>query len=481
MINKLTSAIRNLSDRTIKIIGYVLVISYYFIGLLSYITNPIKSFYLIFVSTSIVAIIMRAALCGLICIYSIMVLIKYELKVKCKWLCLFLFLLFMTLISILLSPLQYEYMYVDNLYKVVHAVQLNPGVPRTIVMFFSSIADFAFAFCILFVLPYVINDKKKLLYLLIPIVLICLLECGYSAIKEKENYIYLFNHPDDPFGGYNNDIGATFGNKEDWGSFLTVSFTASIFSFYFIKGDTPFKKLLKVFFIGCCGIFTVFAVLSLCKTAMLAMLLFYICLAIGIAVHSIKKSKISAIVTISTLSVILAAIILFFVTNGFGVRFLGKIKDFLINFIINRSASAVESRQALWLNYMENVRGFNLFFGMGKANVFSYTKSLTPDRQSGIHNGFAYFFACYGLFGILTLAVLFYIVIRNFIKLWRSEKYLIFILFGALLASVSFILAESEVLIISTSIPIYVFNILLCVLPSGLCLVNNKEVCNNEK
>ena len=467
MIAKIDDFIKNkLSDKLMVILGFVILGSFYFIGLLSYITVPIKPLYRLLVSSSTLAVVLRAVMCGLVCLYSLILIIKYRLKIKWTWLVIFCGVLLMTLVAILISPLTYNYIYTD-LYKVVYAVELNPGVTRTIVMYLSSVADFAFAFCIVFILPSIIHDKKKILYILIPIVAICLLECAYSIIKEKDNYIYLINHPDDPYGGYNHDIGATFGNKEDWGAFLTVSTCSALFSIYALK-NTKKNLILKIGLGICAVIFAVFAVLSLCKTAMLAISLAFVGVLIGIIYFSIKKSKRAMIITISIVSVFVLTVILFFATKGFGVPILNKAYEFLMKFIINKAGSAVESRSSLWMNYAENVRGYNLFFGMGKNYVNSYTKMLQPDRQSAIHNGFAYFFASYGLIGFMLLISLILISIYKIIKLWRYERWLVFILLGIMCASISFILAEAEVLVVSTSAPVFIYNILLVILPAGL-------------
>lgn len=474
-MTKIVDFIRNkISDKAMAIMGVALLGTYYFVGLLSYITVPIKPIYRVLTSSSMVAIILRALMCAFVCLFCIVIVIKYKQKIKWGWLVIFCFVLFMTLISILISPMTYEYMFSESLYKVVHIVLLNPGIPKTIVMYLSSVADFAFAFCILFIMPTVINDKKKLLFILLPIVAIGLFECCYSLVVEKENYLYLLNHPDDPFGGYNNDIGATFGNKEDWGAFLTVSFVSAVASIFFLKKA---KKtiIVKIGLSIAAVTMSVFAVLSLCKTAMLAIGLCCIMLLIGGIVMMAKKSKIRFWIAISLSVVLVGLIATFFATKGFGVQILNKVYNFFHNFIINRAEHAVEGRTSLWLNYMENIRGYNLFFGMGKSYVSIYTKMLVPETQSTIHNGFVYFFASYGLVGFLLFVALLLLVIRNIICLWRINNFYVFLFIGILLAGISFVLAEAEVLIISSSTPIFIFNLLTVILPAGLLIKKKKE------
>lgn len=475
-MTKIVDFIRNkISDKAMAIMGVALLGTYYFVGLLSYITVPIKPIYRVLTSSSAVAVILRAAMCALVCLFCILILIKYKQKVKWGWLVVFCFCLLMTLMSMLMSPLTYEYMYAESLYKVVHTVYLNPGVPRTIVMYLSSVADFAFAFCIVFIMPTVIGDKKKLLFILLPIVVIGLLECCYSLAVEKENYIYLLNHPDDPFGGYNNEIGATFGNKEDWGAFLTVSFVSAIASIFFLKKS---KKLIivKIGLIISAIIMSVFAVLSLCKTSMLAIGLCVVALIVGGIVVMSKKSKLHFWISISLAAMLVIFVAAFFATQGFGVTILNKVYKFLVNFIIGQTGNALDGRASLWLNYMQNVRGYNLFFGMGKSYVSIYTRMLNPESQSAIHNGFVYFFAAYGLIGFLLFVCLLVLVIKNIISLWRINNFYVFLFIGILLAGLSFVLAEAEVLIISSSAPVFIYNLLVVILPAGLLLKKKNEM-----
>lgn len=62
------------------------------------------------------------------------------------------------------------------------------------------------------------------------------------------------------------------------------------------------------------------------------------------------------------------------------------------------------------------------------------------------------------------------IVIKNILKNWKTEKFFVFLFLGILFAALTFVLAESEVLIISTSTPIFIYNVLLVILPSGFLL-----------
>ena len=479
MKQKITSFIREkISDRAMGAIGIGLLCFYYFIGLVSYIATPIRPIMRLLGSSSPLSVALRAFTCALIVLFSIIIIIKYKPKIKWAWLVLLGFALLMTLFSILISPAYYDYMFVESAYKVVHVVHEDPGAGRTIIMFLSSVADFLFAFCIMFVLPYVVNDKKKLLWLLLPIIIIGVLECGYSALKEKDIYLYMFNNPDDPFGGYNNGVGATFGNKEDWGSFLMVAIASSFASIFFL-GKTIKEKIIKIFIGIAIVVMSVFVVISLCKTAILALILCLLILFIGLIVYYFGKNLKIGIILLSTLFVAIAFVVYLLTTNGFNIPFLGKIAKYINSLIISKTGNALDGRASLWINYMENIRGYNLFFGMGKTYVNSYTNYLFPEGQSTIHNGLAYFFASYGLIGFMIFISLLCIVIYRIIMLWKINKLEVFLFMALVVSCLIFVLAEAEVLIISTSTPIFVFNVLTVILPAGILIKNRKESVQN--
>ena len=474
--NKLVSFIQNkISDRAMKIAAIVLICVYYFIGLMSYITVPIKPIYSLFVSTSLFAVILRAVMCAIICLFSLIVLFKYNLKMPWKWFVLFCFILFMTLICILISPMVYEYMYVENLYKVIDVIRLNPGIKQTAVSYLSSIADFAFAFCILFILPYMYQDKKKLLWLLLPIIGIAVLECFYSIIKERAAYIAFFKDPGNPNSGYALNIRATFVSKQDWGAFLGVAFASSL-SCFFILGKNRIEKALKIVFLCLCFMFYFFVVCCLCKTAILGIGLCFITLLIGLIVISYKKSFKLGIILSCIFGCLFLGLIIAISFDGFGINILSKISTLVKSLLFNQSESAVEARSSIWLNYIENVRGYNMFFGFGKAYVSTYSASINHGGHTTIHNGLAYFFASYGLAGFMLLISLFGVVLFRIIKTRKINPFYPFMFIGLFLIALIFILAESEVLVVSSSTPIFVFNVLLVLLPQGMLFASrNKE------
>ena len=471
LINKTIDWIRkHFRKDKVNSFSIIVILLYYYIGLLSYITTPIRPIYHLFTSSSSVAVLLRALMTALVCLYSLLVVIVNREKIQWKWAVIFIYILLFTLISTAISPQTYNYIYISNSnYQTIYWVQASSGFKRLFTMYLSSVSDFALAFCFLFILPLVVNNKKQIMILTLPIVIIGLLECVYSIIVERGEYIKLLNYTNPEYGGYNINIGASFGNKQDWGAFATVSFISALMSFFLIDSKNWKYKLFKAFLIISSLILFVFSVASLCKTAIMSEIFSYIFIAVYLIYYFFKKNKIVFAIYLFLLLFIVISLVAFYTipslhSNGI----LDKIYKITYNFIFGRlNEGTIFGRTSIWLRFVENLRTYNLFFGLSKGGVSTYSQVVTIEGQSSIHNGFAYFFGSYGLLGFSIYTILLVIVVRRIFRLFKYHKPLFFITLASFTAALVFSLAESEVLIISGSNPIFVFNILVCVFPQG--------------
>lgn len=481
MVYKLCDWLRShINKKVINKLSIVVILLYYYLGLLSYITVPIKPLYRLFTSSSSVALIIRAVMTALICLYSLLVIIANKKKIQWKWLIIFIYILLFTLVSTALSPQTYNYIYVSNgNYQVVYWVQASASFRRLFTMYLSSLSDFALAFCFLFVLPFVINNKKQLLILLLPIVTIGIFECIYSLAVEKQEYIKLINFIDPQYGGYNINIGASFGNKQDWGAFATISFISAITSFFLVEPSNWKKVLFKVLLILFALVLFVFSVASLCKTAILSQIFFAVIMMIYLAYFLFKRNKIIFVIFISFASFVVLGVIAFYaVPSLHSGGILEKIYNVTYNFIFGRlNGETIFGRTSIWLRLVENMRTYNLFFGLSKGGISTYSQVVTVEGQSAIHNGFAYFFGSYGVFGLFIYLILLALVIMRIFKLLKKNVLLFFTSIASLVVALVFSLVESEVLIVSGSNPIFIFNILVCVFPMGYL---GKANCKKE-
>lgn len=482
IINKSLDWIRNHFDKDkVNKFSIVVIMIYYYVGLLSYITVPIKPVYRLFTSGSSVAVVIRALMTAMIVLYCLLVVIVNKEKVQWKWAVVFIYILLFTLLSTAISPQTYNYIYVSKTnYHVVYWIQASTGFNRLFTMYLSSISDFALAFCFLFIFPIVINNKKQVLLLTIPIVFIGLFECGYSIIKERGEYAKLINMIDPQYGGYNVSIGATFGNKEDWGSFLSVAFCSGLVSLFLLEGRKYIRIFTSAFLIISLLIFFSFSIMSLCKTAIGAQTICLVFLSFCFVYVAFKKNRILFIIYLVFALLVYGLIIIFFAVPKFHESgLLSKIYNVVNSYIISPiTGGAAGERTDIWIRLVDNMRTYNLFFGLSKGGVSTYSQVITVEGQSALHNGLVYFFASYGIFGFSIYLFLLMIVVARIIKLMSYNVNIAFVSFGILLVAFVFSLSEAEVLVVSGSIPSFIFNILICCFVGGLL---KKESCNINK
>jgi len=462
--------INHFSKDKVNRFSIVVIMVYYYVGLLSYITVPIKPVYRLFTSGSSVAVVVRALMTAMMVLYCLLVVIVNKEKIQWKWAIVFTYILLFTLLSTAISPQTYNYIYEsESNYGTVYWVQVSTGLNRLFTMYLSSISDYALAFCFLFILPIVINNRKQVLSLTLLIVVIGLLECGYSIIRERGEYIKLINMVDPQYSGYNINIGATFGNKEDWGAFATVAFCSTLASLFCLNAKGWKSLLLRVSLIIAAIIIFAFSIASLCKTAIGAESFCLIIVLIGLVFMFYRENKVLFVAYLVLLSVLFLCVFIFLTVPSFHSEgILGKIYKVVNSYIISPvTGGAAAGRSAIWMRFVNNLRTYNLFFGLSKAGVSTYSQVITVEGQSTIHNGIAYFFGSYGLLGISIYFVLIAIVLHRIIKLGFIDLEKSFLLGALFVSALVFSLSESEVLIVSSSNPIYIFNILLCSFSEG--------------
>lgn len=449
----------------------VVIMIYYYVGLLSYITNPWWQIYRWFIASNPVSIAIRAFLTALLCLYALLIAIVNKEKIQWKWAIIFIYILLFTIVSTAISPQNYAYIYISKLYNIIHKVTVAPGWSRIFTMFFSSISDFAVAFCLLLIFPLVINNKKQILLLLMPIAFIGLLECFYSIIFERQEYVKLFQMIGGQYGGYEVNIGATFGNKQDWGAFATVAFASAIFSFVLIQDNVKkfIKVLLKTALLLASFILLLFTIMSLCKTAIISEIIMLSFFVIYLIVYLFEKNRPLSIVLIIFVSFLFVMFFMFlFVTQMHTLPVLNKLYTLIDTYFLQRiSWSTLWGRTSIWYTTVNNLRTYNLFFGLSKAGVNAYSQIVNVDGQTTFHNGFAYFLMSYGVLGFSVYLIVLFIVIRRLFLCYKFNKGISLCLIGIFGCAFVFTLAESEVVIVSGSNPIFIFNVLLCTFSAG--------------
>ena len=443
---------------------------YLIVGALAYVNvfpGSAKYFY----SSSTSGVIIRAASSLLLAGYSVAVFFLNPGKAKFPWPWIIAFgiILFGNLITMLAKDHHYVVQYQAALYGYLREVSVTAGLKSLITMYLSSLSDFALGFCFCFLLPIVFNKREQLLVITLPIVLFMLLECGYSVIKEHEQYAALFSEDTAIYGGYNLSIGATFGDKQEFGAFLTIGFCAAFISCFTVGG---LKKPLRYALVtGLClsgGVFFVITFFTLCKTAILANSLAFMCLLGGLFVYLFRRKKALFWTTAALIAVAIVSMILILAVEQLHSEgILNRFYVLIDKMFLSKINHGIWSRFELVERFFRSLNGVTFLFGLSKGGVNAYMASVVMEGP-GLHTGFVYFQACYGLIATLLYAALLFRVLRNHVLLTKCAPIFGLGLLGCLLCTLVFNLSECEVLIISGSAPIFLFNIINVVLPEGL-------------
>ncbi len=444
---------------------------YLFVGMLAYV-NIWPGSASFFYSSSVSGVLLRMATTFLLCGYSVFIYIikRKKNRLSIFWLCLLSFVLICNLLVMLFSNHDYCYFYTSQLYGRLHEIAYVTGYKTLITMYLSSVSDFALAFCFMFLLPSAFKDKKQLLILTIPMIVFMTFECGYSLLTEYVEYKGIFSGQTEIYGGYNISIGATFGDKQEFGCFLTVAFCCAIVSF--VCADCLGKRLLirsaRVLFFICALLFFVICFFTLCKTAIIANCLGLACVIISLLLFAFKKNR-PLFFLVSGLLLLFAA----FITAILTIRplhetgFFAKVYQLINTLFLSRVNNGILSRFYLVDRFFSRLTPIEFIFGFSKGGVSGYMRQVTVEGQANLHTGFVYFQACYGIVGTIVYFLLLFIVIRNLYQLVKKDKYLGLAVLGCFVSSLIFNLSECEVLIVSGSAAIFMFNVICVTFTKG--------------
>ena len=461
-------------QKFLKVAGPIVLILYFLIGLMAY-TSVWPGSIQLFRSNSVAGLGFRAFTTFLLLVYSILCfwVNRYKSGFPWRWLVFFSLVLIANGFVSFLSERTEHYFY-KNIYGILFEATSTVGYRQILMMYLSTISDFALAFCFLFLMPRSVR-KNTLVPLVVLILLFMAFECGYCAVFERDKILTVLTRSSDPYSGYDISIGATFGDKQEFGAFLAIGVCCALALPWLLRLER--KWLKRTVSIACaflCVLFIVFSFLSLCKTAMLASLLSILFFGLFCLVGITKRNKKTGVICWSIAGIIGLAVVLFLSIPAFhssGV--LKTIYDYVDRYFFSRINGGIFSRFYLIEEYFSGMTFWNFLFGLGKALQGNYMSAVSGDSP-GLHTGFVYFQACYGLFGSILYACAFLLVLRRIVLAAKQNIYLAGVMVGVLICSLVFNLAECTILIFSGSIGAYIFNLICVVLPGGV-LSDEKE------
>lgn len=298
-----------------------------------------------------------------------------------------------------------------------------------------------------------ITYKQARLFLLF-VIAFGVIECIYSFIFDFSDYQYFFQtNPDTSsgFNGYTTNICGTFSSKNGFGFLLFGSFLASAFVFY---------QQRKWYFVLPGVLIFAVSVFSLCKTALLSIIIFLIFVFAALLIHLKKTSKkgfwsllLSSIAIIVFFGLIFTPL---FRQISIFDKFAGKISSF---FFVSGEATT-RSRSIIWIQAMQLFKGPFIIFGYGKTVSLNMLSLATNMTTVSYHNVILNTLCCYGIIGLLIYFYNIYYVTTKVIFA-VNKKTMVIVLLGIMFSSLMYGMMEVTTLFISSSSVLIVSNVLL--------------------
>lgn len=294
---------------------------------------------------------------------------------------------------------------------------------------------------------------KNIRPFIIFIILFAIFECVYSFVFDIEDYLYFFKENPDTssgFNGYTTNISGTFQSKNGFGFLLFGSFVASVFDVYQSK---------KWYFVVPAFVIFVVSVFSLCKTALISIVLFGIFTAVAFLIHLHNRNKKTYRIALISICVLACCFGLIFTPFARNVNFIDKIANKIISFFIVSGEATTRSRTIIWLQTMQLLKGPFVIIGYGKTISLNMLSLATNMTTLSFHNSFLNTLCCYGAVGVL---VYLYSLWHVFSVLKCIQKRTLFIvMIGVMISSFLYGMMEVATLFVSSSSVLIVSNIIL--------------------
>lgn len=453
---------------------------YFFIAISAYATwFPKSTHFFVYSSTS--GKILRAFISILVIGVGLLTMITFRKDIKHRWLILFGLLIFFNLLSAVITPTDIYTLYTQNiLYNFLSSISMHVSAMDVAIGFLSFAVDIIFGYMLLFVYPRIF-DKKIFLTLFFLFLGIMLYSFLYSFVKQKD---YYKNFLSGNWSYQADTIGSIFGNKQQWGIFLSVVPPVASLSIFLVR-KLDIKRFLKILFIiafAACMVFAFFcSIVSFCKTAILSSIFFFLVLFICLIINLffLRKKKILPILLFVLLSLIIGTILCFNFVPSLKATKVGEMLDKILKTLISSGTDSADNRLFLVITTLQNYPSINFFIGIPKGIFEYYGRALTPELANGLHTGIAIYFCRTGIFGLTIYVFLLVILIIDIVKIFRGDKVLGGILFGSFVVSVILNLSELEILIMSSSMNVLMLNLVL-VLFTRYYVLQMEEKKNEE-
>lgn len=387
----------------------------------------------------------------LIVSYFVVFFISNECKINKIAIILVISTIIASIISIIVVPKQLS-IETLNKYNMIIALEYNAGI---IELGFGLINYCIDLFVMLF---YVLYIKKAISYdslrpFIIFIIVFASFECIYSIIFDFSDYLFFFQSKTDAssgFNGYSTNISGTFSSKNGFGFLLFGSIVCSVFDLY---------KTKKWFLILPILLILTVSVFSLCKTSLIATLLFLGFALTAYLIHLKKTKKRLFWFFIGLFVFLLTFFGLMFTPLFKSVPFINRISSKITSIFFVSGEATTRSRTYIWLQTLQLLMGPYIVFGYGKAISLNMLSLATNFTTVSYHNSILNTLCCYGVVG---LVVYIYALITVFNSLLVVKNRMIrIVLIGCFISSFLYGMMETATLFVSSSSTLIISNIIL--------------------
>ena len=230
-------------------------------------------------------------------------------------------------------------------------------------------------------------------------------------------------------------------------------------------------KTFKIIIYSCLCLIGIVIIFSLCKTAILSLIVFFVPYIIWhIRQLIINRKNICIIILLSAAAFVIIFIILIMATPLGDIGIFEKIKNGIKTLFIDSFSTAKESRYAAWILSISTLFNYHIVLGYPKGSL-QYVLSIGTNGYAVYpHNGFIQQMLCYGLFGLFVLFFLYGFIFKRIKDLDDKAERRLWI--SLLLSAFIFMMTETEVVLMSASLLTFGYNVLL----SSIAIMKKKNL-----
>lgn len=352
----------------------------------------------------------------------------------------------------------------------------------------AIIDSLLFASCIVIygiILPKLLDTRKSISKALLYVSMVVALSALCCFVLDRSTIINIIKNPTGQFA-LKNGVKSIFTNKNTFGLILFAGTIASSIS---IKIDNSNKArnilmiLVQILLFGT-------TVISLCKTAILLLVIYYFCSLIYKLITTERLTKKLKIISFAVIGALGLVAVIFVFVPSFAAMFGSKISAIqqkIYFLFVNYGAETIGSRTEAWAAVFQTINGESIFFGLGdKIYEEYYVASTNAVKFWGIlpyhstHNSLLNIYLQGGLIRLLSYVALIVYLYRVVIKTMKKDSKTSFYLLLGLVIFTMYSMVEAILFGFHDTIAI-IINILCITIPLSFYQSYNLSVENNEQ